>query len=129
MAVKKIPEYMVTLNRAGMSTASVWNLRRIAMALHRWHELECGTDIGGIERDEATGKVTFYNARTGHRSPHPDHETPALLRLKAVMAEYPGLGYYIQTDPRGAPIYVIRPGDIPEDETVDAYYNRGVAVY
>jgi hypothetical protein len=26
------------------------------MTLHRWHELECGTDNGCIERDETTGK-------------------------------------------------------------------------
>ena len=36
---------------------------------------------------------------------------------------------YIQTDPRGAALYLIRPGDVPDGGEVEAYYSRGVCVY
>jgi len=91
--------------------------------------LECGVDAGGVERDETTGKVTWYDSRTGRRSPYADRETPALKRLAATMARYPTLSYYVQGDPRGASLYILRPGDVPEGEDVSAYYSRGVAVY
>jgi len=109
--------------------ADAVSLRRIAMILHRWHELECGVENGGVERDEATGKVTWYTSYSGHRSPFPDRETPALKRLKAIMARYPRLGHYVQGDPRGASLYLLRPGDVPKGEQVDAFYSRGIAIY
>jgi hypothetical protein len=45
------------------------------------------------------------------------------------MKRYPSLSVYVQGDPRGASLYVLRPGDVPEGERADAYYSRGVAVY
>lgn len=45
------------------------------------------------------------------------------------MARYPALSYYVQGDPRGASLYILRPGDVPEGKEVDGYYSRGVAVY
>lgn len=36
---------------------------------------------------------------------------------------------YVQTDPRGAALYIIRPDDVPEGADVSAYYTRGVCVY
>ena len=36
---------------------------------------------------------------------------------------------YLQTDPRGAALYLLRPGDVPEGERDDSYYSRGVCVY
>jgi hypothetical protein len=40
------------------------------------------------------------------------------------------LGYFIQTDPRGAALYIIRPGDVPpEGKSVESYYSRGICVY
>lgn len=122
-------ECVATLIRAGISADDAEQLRRIAMQLHRWHELECGVEGGGIERDEVTGKVTWYSSHTGRRSPFPDRETGALKRLAKVMGRYPGLGYYVQRDPRGAALYILRPGDVPEGAQVDSYYSRGLAVY
>lgn len=113
----------------GISRDDAEKLRRISMTLHRWRELECGVEVGGIERDETTGKVAWYNSGSGNRSPFPDRETPALKRLAAIMARYPGLAYYVQGDPRGAALYILRPGDVPEGANVDAYYSRGIAVY
>lgn len=105
------------------------HLRRISMQLHRWHELECGIDGGGVERDETTGKVTWYDSATGRRTPFADRETMALKRLGMVMSRYPALKPYVQGDPRGAALYILRPGDVPEGEDENAYYGRGIAVY
>jgi len=98
-------------------------LRRISMTLHRWHEMECGTDAGCIERDEVTGKPSFNGF------PTPDRETGALRRLEKIMAKYPALSAYVQGDPRGAALYILRPGDVPAGEDAGSYYSRGIAVY
>jgi hypothetical protein len=102
-------------------------LRRISNTLRRWHELECGTDGGSIERDEATGKP-YWLTDSGRRSPVADREAGALRRLKAMMEGRP-LSYYVQTDPRGAALYILRPGDVPEGLSVESCYTRGVCVY
>jgi len=92
-------------------------LYRIAKTLHRWHELECGTEHGLIERDESTGKVTLRQAYrvngawTETKRPYPDRETGALKRLGRIMSEYPELRSYVQGDPRGCALYILRPGE------------------
>jgi hypothetical protein len=65
----------------------------------------------------------------------PDRETGALKRLRDIVqarniirAEDP-LSFYVQTDPRGAALYILRPQDIPEGKDVSAYYSRGICVY
>ena len=45
------------------------------------------------------------------------------------MARYPALSAYVQGDPRGAAVYILRPGDVPAGADPDAYYSRGLAVY
>lgn len=125
------PECIAPLRRAGISYDDAIALRRIAMALHRWHELECGDHAGCIERDETTGKPHWRYANDGKRSkyPMPDREAGAKRRLAKIMARYPSLQAYIQGDPRGAALYILRPGDVPEGANVDSYYSRGLAVY
>lgn len=125
----KLPECIPALLRAGISTDDAMAVRRIAMTLHRWHELECGIDNGAVERDETTGKTFWYNATTGNRYPTPDRETPARKRLARIMERYPTLGHYVQGDPRGAALYILRPGDVPAGQDVDSCYSRGLAVY
>lgn len=122
-------EVIQRLERIGITYHDAANLRRIAMTLHTWHEAECGTGNGCVERNEATGKPYWLNSRTGNRMAVPDREKGALKRLADVMARYPTLRAYIQGDPRGAPLFILKPGDVPEDGTDDAYYSRGVAVY
>ena len=109
-------------------------VRRIALTLRRWYELECGTEQGAIERDEETNTPFFYydspinGVWKRKRYQVADREQGALKRLNAIMAHYPDLRAYLQTDPRGGTLYVIRPGDVPEGKEVGAYYNRGVFV-
>ena len=123
-------------------------LRRISMTLQRWYERECGDGYGCIERDEATGKPYWLNSYTSRRTPVPDRETGARRRLDAILkvrnartlltpsgraiTEQDRSGVltaYLQTDPRGAALYIIRPGDVPDGGDVSSYYTRGVCVY
>lgn len=125
--------------RAGIAHEDALALRRISMTLHRWHELECGDgnewNSWAIEREneDGTGRpfMVTYPHRTGNPRRHliPDRESGALRRLRKIMARYPSLGFYVQGDPRGAALYILRPGDVPEGADADAYYSRGVAVY
>lgn len=117
------------LRRLDISLDDAMALRRIAMTLHHWHELECGMDHGCIERDETTGKAYWLNSHSMRRSPIADRENGARKRLGAIMSRYPTLTAYVQGDPRGAALYILRPGDVPDGADVDGYYSRGVAVY
>ena len=132
-----------TLRSLGFTDDEAQKLRRISMTLRRWHELECGTEGGAIERDENTGKPywVFSGGGFGTRrslSPIADRETGAWKRLISIMGRRNSEGHavisgklstYIQTDPRGAALYILRPGDIPEGQTADSCYSRGICVY
>lgn len=120
------------LTGLGFTESEVQSLRRISNTLRRWFELECGTDSGAIERDE-TGKTIFRHT-SGRSWSVADRETGALKRLSAILSarnarEAVPLSFYIQTDPRGAALYIVRPGDIPEGMRVESCYSRGICVY
>jgi len=115
-------------------------LRKISMTLHRWHELECGDSnehgSWAIERDGDEPDSKPYMVRHSYRgdgktyrSPIPDRETGARKRLAKIMTRYPGLTAYVQGDPRGCALYILKPGDVPAGEDVSCYYSRGLAVF
>lgn len=112
-------------------------LRRISNTLRRWHELECGIDGGCVERDETTGKTFWRSEYSGKLSPIADRETGARKRLAKIIearnirseTRTSYVTEYIQTDPRGAALYILRPGDVPEGKEPEAYYSRGICVY
>ena len=122
------------LRSLGFTADEAAKLRRISMTLHRWHEAECN---GDIQRDERGAAYRHY----GHGGSGPfqtvravDREKGALKRLDKMLAKRnrqvaPYLTPYIQTDPRGAALYILRPGDVPAGADVGAYYNRGICVY
>ena len=115
------------LMTAGISLDDAVALRQISMTLHRWFEAECN---GEIQRDKDTNIPYWYNTTTGKKiCKVADRETGALKRLNKIMNKYPTLKAYVQGDPRGASLYIIRPNDVPEGKDVEAYYNRGLAVY
>lgn len=147
----RLDAYLLTL---GFTDSEVASLRRINSTLQRWYELECGDGNGMIERDDATGKpywVSYTRRYLGAndarmRSPVADRETGALRRLAKIMRDvnerrYVGnaasalspncddLTTYIQTDPRGAALYILRPGDIAAGDNVESCYTRGVCVF
>ena len=121
--------------RCGVSHDDALALRRISMTLRRWHERECGTDNGCIERNEETGKPYFVTWHTTGQNLRrvsyviPDKEKGARKRLNKIMANYPDLKPYVQTDPRGCALYLLRSNDVPEGKDADCYYSRGIAVY
>lgn len=92
------------------------------------------------------------------RHPIADREAGALRRLARIMARRNGhrhwcsqvapmapgriaergpcncdkpqpVSAYVQTDPRGTALYILRPGDVPEGGEPMAYYTNGIAVY
>ena len=128
---------LTALARLGFSDADAYALRRISMTLQRWHELECGDGSGHIERDEKTGTPFYYNDRARYLAPNdprarhviPDREAGAKRRLAQIMSKYPGFTAYIQGDPRGAALYILRPGDLADGASVESCYTRGICVY
>lgn len=143
-------EMLQRLVDAGISVEDAYQLRRISMTLQRWFELECGDSNnyaswcitrGNKHRqlDEKTGgyDTVFvhdddgqpYIERHIHSENTPryekiaDRENGARRRLARIMANYPTLRAYIQTDPRGASLYIL-----PEGVTAENY-NNGIAVY
>jgi hypothetical protein len=120
------------LLQAGISLEDAIQLRRIAGTLHRWHEMECGSNYGAIERDEATGipyQVTFAQNGTRFQTPIFDREASAKKRLALVMARYPSLRAYIQGDPRGAALYILHEDALADGGSIDSHYSNGIAVY
>jgi len=133
------------LRALGFTQDEAEKLRRISMTLRRWYELECGDGNGAIERDEATGIPYWYNANSrfiaaGDRRAYTriaDRETGARKRLAEIMMQRGlrigggnvELTAYVQTDPRGAALYILRPGDVPEGKEPECYYSRGLCVY
>lgn len=104
-------------------------LRRAAMTLHRWAELECGDsdDYANwcITRDEQTGKpfMERHDLRGLRvtRTPIRDREAGALRRVEAICLRY-GLAYFHQADPRGPSLY------IGEGLFAETDYTQGVAI-
>lgn len=131
----KSPKYdcVAVLESLGIAYADAIALRRLSMTLHRWHELECGAGNGCIEREGKNGDgkpFWSYEGGGGRRRRYriPDREAGALRRLKAIMGHYPTLTAYVQGDPRGAALYILRSGDVPAGEQADSYYSRGIVV-
>ncbi len=127
------------LTQSGIELCDAIALRRIAMTLHRWHELECGDgdnngswcisrgrkDEGGaFEYDDAGKPYMEYHSNHTNGARYtlmPDRERGAQKRLAGIMARYPQFYAYVQGDPRGAALYIV-----PKGETE---YSRGIAVY
>jgi hypothetical protein len=140
-----------TLVALGFTVAEARQLRRISMTLQRWFELECGNSNDycsyAIERDPDTERP--YMVTHSHRAPFgirrrlvADRETGARKRLSAILAARntraidaaaattgAGVAAFIQSDPRGAALYILRPGDVPDGADDSAYYSRGICVY
>jgi hypothetical protein len=143
-----------TLRALGFTSDEAESLRRISMTLRAWHARQCGTDGGCIERDETSGKTFWLSSMTGRRVPIRDMETGAHKRLAAIIATRNAritndsspeaernihatchakiagvVSVYVQTDPRGCALYILRPGDEVDGADVSSYYSRGIAVY
>jgi hypothetical protein len=144
--MRMIDDCRYHLVTAGIPMPDADELRRIAMTLHRWHELECGdgNDFaswtiarghkknGAFEYDDNGAPYLERHSHTSNGATYhriPDRERGALKRLNKIVAKYPGYSAYVQGDPRGAPLYILRPGDVPEGSDVSSCYSRGIAVH
>lgn len=144
----RITKQSEILQSLGFSADEADKLRHISLTLRRWHEMECGTDNGCIERDQNTGRPYWLNANTMQRVPMADRKAGAIKRLSAIINRRNAYGdvenhangsctitarkpvsYYIQTDPRGAALYILRKGDIQRGECVESFYTNGICVY
>ena len=142
-----------TLLSLGFTREEAESLRRINMTLRRWFERECGDSntygAWAIERDDdGDGKPYLVHHHYQHgagkdtvtRTPIADRETGARKRLAAILntrnarvnpasrSDKDVLSVYVQTDPRGCALYILRPGDVPEGADVSSYYTRGIAI-
>lgn len=134
---KQRMEVLNRLSKLGVSFDDGKKLRRISMTLQRWFEMECGSDNGCIERDEKTGKPFWYNANSRFLtandpraySPIPDREKGAMTRLEKIMKQYPALVYYVQSDCRGASLYILERNKVNGENLDSIYSSYGVAVY
>lgn len=139
----KVARFYDGMARLGIGHDDANKLRRIEMALHRWAELECGdgNEYGSwaIERDDETDKPYMVRHYYGHgsgtvgngyrmtRTRIADREAGALRRLGRILAAYPDLVPYHQTDPRGCALYLVNKADL-NGTPIDQCYSRGFGV-
>ena len=135
---ERINQQESALLELGFTTAEAEQLRRISMTLHSWYERQCN---GEIERagEDGDGKPYVSYAAWGGKHlayPIPDRERSAERRLLGIMKRVnhdrpldTALDFYLQDDPRGASLYILRPGDVPSGKHADSYYNRGLCIY
>ena len=136
-------QMMTSLAKLGFSYDESAALRRISNILGHWFELECGTCRGkngevsvSVEREDNGEGKPFeriqYQGPVGwvdRRYPIADREAGARRRLAAIMeSRKRRLVAFVQTDCRGAALYIIRKSQV-KGEDIAAIYNRGVAVY
>ena len=126
-------EVLARMERYGIAYEDRDTLRRIALTLHRWHELECGVEGSWYverETEDATSPPHMKHADTGKDYGRiPDREAGALKRLKAIMAKYNRrFVAYVQGDPRGASLYLV-PRKIAKGRDIDRIYSQGLAIY
>lgn len=136
---QRMARFFDTMSRLGFTFQETEQLLKAERALQRWHELECGTGNDrvtvSVERDEESGKpfrrVQYMGAGgkwIDRREPCRDTEKAARKRIDSVLSGKSGLSAFIQGDPRGCALYILRDGDIPEGAGPCAYYSRGIPV-
>ena len=75
-----------------------------------------------LERHYNRGDAKAHYTRIG------DRERGALKLVAKIMARYPAFQSYVQGDPRGCSLYILRPGDVRDGASLDSCYSNGVAV-
>lgn len=104
-------------------------LNKVAKELHQDGYEILAMNASIIEYDDGNGKPYWLNSYNNRRTRIADRERAAERRLDRIMSRYPTLSAYLQGDPRGCALYILRPGDVPEGAPAESYYSRGVAVY
>jgi hypothetical protein len=100
-------------------------LRLAELTLHRWHEQECGDSndyqswSNEVDDDGKAWRVVYQHTGKSSRYRIPNRESGARKRVAALCARL-GLYFYVQTDPRGAALYISR------EPFAEFDYSRGV---
>jgi len=137
------------LLKAGIGFEDAKALRRISMTLQRWFELECGNSnnygdwaiVRGrkegrefVHDDDGAAYMERHHYMHGKGQDYTTHtkirdaEKGARTRLAVIMTRYEGFHAYVQTNPRGAALYILRPGDLRDGDQIDCVYTRGICV-
>lgn len=137
---KKTYKLIEQLRELGFTFEEANDLRRIEKTLRRWFEYECGTENergtsfciereGGTDDGKPFMRTQFMAGKNwiDRKSPVPDREKGARLRLAKIMEAHPTLVPFVQTDCRGAALYILRKDDV-KGENLDSIYNRGLCV-
>lgn len=86
--------------------------------------------IADRERGAVRRLATIIAARNTRQADDRDGICGCGARVGHIeQCERGAVSYYLQTDPRGAALYIIRPGDVPDGKDVSSYYDRGICVY
>lgn len=126
MSTKHRTATIQALTRLGVSPSDTAQLLRDSALMRTWHEHECN---GALQEDgEDSGKWYWHSPYDGKRLCRAANRyEPAKLRATRIAHCY-GLTAYIQGDPRGCALYLLRKGDVPVGEDPESYYSRGIAV-
>lgn len=128
---------LIALERHGFTASEFCQLRRISNTLQRWHERECNEDIRRHEEGPRKGKLYGVRHELGwdckwreRRYPVRDLETGAMARLNRIMADHPAFVAYVQTDPRGAALYLVEKSKLKDGVSLDSVYSSvGICIY
>ena len=117
---EEIARFSTSLYRRANTTGEAWEAIRelppIGRKLRRIFERQCN----GYQTPAGTENVAAAKR---------DETLEELLTKRAQeIAGRVGASLYVQGDPRGAPLYLIFPGDVPEGQDVGSYYSRGLCV-
>lgn len=115
---ERIIKLACALGAWGLNPAEIGTLMRAERRLHRWHEVHCNGDVWEQDAGGWVGR---------HGRPVRDAGASAGRQVERVMDAHPELVAYVQTDPRGCALYVLRRADVA-GEDVASVYSRGVAV-
>jgi hypothetical protein len=117
------------LKSEGVSTRDAEELAKISMRLRKWKQLEVGTDGGHIERQENTNMPFWVRDDGSAWVKVADMEAEAMKKLEGIIGKHKRLTAYIQGDPAGVVLYIIRESDIPKGRNIEEFYNRGIPVF
>lgn len=115
------------LEEVGFSFEEIMELRRLSRCFRRFFE-RLRNDVYYSEDD---GKYYRMCANSKIVTRYPDLKRRYLKKLRAVFANHPNLTYYIQQDPRGSSLYVIKKTDLEYrlDEMDQIYSTLGIPIY
>lgn len=128
---------LAALERHGFTGPEFCQLRRISNTLQRWHERECNEDIRRHEEGPRKGKLYGVRHVKGwddkwieRRYPVRDMEAGAMARLNRIMADHLAFVAYVQTDPRGAALYLVEKSKLKDGVSLDSVYSSiGICIY